>query len=44
MSRKKVLITGGARGIGEALTRAFALSGYAVYIHCGKSVAEAEEL
>ena len=44
MSRKKVLITGGARGIGEALTRAFAQADYAVYIHCGKSVAEAEEL
>lgn len=39
-----ILITGGARRIGGALTRAFAAAGWHVVIHCGGSRAAAEEL
>lgn len=42
--KKVALITGGARGIGEAITRALAEDGFKVIIHCGKSVEEAIEL
>jgi len=38
------LITGGAKRIGGALTRAFAAAGWHVIIHCGGSRAAAEEL
>ncbi len=41
---KKALITGGARGIGEAVCRALHEDGWYLYIHCGKSVDEAKEL
>lgn len=45
MTTKKVaLITGGARGIGEAVSRALAADGFKIIIHCGKSVDEAKEL
>lgn len=43
-NRKKALITGGARGIGEAICRALSKEGYYLYIHCNKSVDEAQEL
>jgi len=39
-----LLITGGAKRIGGALTRAFAAAGWHVVIHCGGSRAAAEEL
>jgi NAD(P)-dependent dehydrogenase (short-subunit alcohol dehydrogenase family) len=38
------LITGGAKRIGAALTRALAGNGWHVHIHCNESVAEAEAL
>lgn len=41
---KKALITGGARGIGEAVSRTLSKEGYYLYIHCNKSVDEAESL
>lgn len=41
---KKALITGGARGIGEAVSRALSKEGYYLYIHCNRSVDEAEAL
>ena len=41
---KTALITGGARGIGESLTKIFAKNGYDVVIHCGKSVENAQKL
>jgi len=45
MTTKKVaLVTGGARGIGESISRALAEDGWKVIIHCGKSVKEAEAL
>ena len=44
MNKKVALVTGGARGIGEAISRTLAENGWKVIIHCGKSVAEAEEL
>ncbi len=43
-NRKKALVTGGARGIGEAICRALSKEGYYLYIHCNKSVDEAQEL
>ncbi|MBE6692506.1 MAG: SDR family oxidoreductase [Ruminococcaceae bacterium] len=42
--QKKVLVTGGARGIGEAICRALSADGWFVYIHCNSSVSEAENL
>lgn len=42
--QKKVLVTGGARGIGEAICRALSADGWFVYIHCNSSVSEAESL
>lgn len=42
--KKVALVTGGARGIGEAITRALADDGFKVIIHCGKSIDEAREL
>lgn len=41
---RTVLVTGGARGIGESISRAFYAEGYKVVIHCGKSVLRAREL
>ncbi|MBE6682605.1 MAG: SDR family NAD(P)-dependent oxidoreductase [Ruminococcaceae bacterium] len=41
---KKALITGGARGIGEAVSRALSKEGYYLYIHCNRSIDEAEAL
>ena len=41
---KKALITGGARGIGEAVSRVLSREGYYLYIHCNQSVEEAEGL
>jgi len=42
--RRTVLVTGGARGIGESITRRFALGGDRVVIHCGESVERAKAL
>lgn len=41
---KKAIITGGARGIGEAICRALSRDGYQLLIHCAHSVDEAKEL
>ena len=41
---KKALITGGARGIGESVSRILSREGYYLYIHCNQSVGEAETL
>ncbi len=41
---KKALVTGGARGIGESICRALSRDGWYLYIHCGKSVDEANKL
>lgn len=41
---KTALVTGGARGIGEAICRALSRDGYRLVIHCGKSVEEAKAL
>ena len=41
---KKVLITGAARRIGKAIAKAFATEGFAVVVHCNRSVTEADEL
>jgi NAD(P)-dependent dehydrogenase (short-subunit alcohol dehydrogenase family) len=41
---KSILITGGARRIGAALTRALARDGWHVCIHCNASLTEAEAL
>lgn len=41
---KKALITGGARGIGEAVSRTLSREGYYLYIHCNQSVDEAKSL
>lgn len=43
-TKKTALITGGARGIGEEISRALAKEGYYLYIHCNQSVDEAKEL
>jgi NAD(P)-dependent dehydrogenase (short-subunit alcohol dehydrogenase family) len=41
---RTAIVTGGARRIGEALTRALSSDGWHVVIHCNRSVAEAEAL
>lgn len=41
---KTALVTGGARGIGEAICRTLSRDGYYLYIHCNGSAAEAEAL
>lgn len=43
-NQKTALVTGGARGIGEAICRALSREGYYLYIHCNNSVEEAAEL
>ncbi len=43
-TKKTALITGGARGIGEEISRALSKEGYYLYIHCNQSVEEASEL
>jgi NAD(P)-dependent dehydrogenase (short-subunit alcohol dehydrogenase family) len=44
MSRPAVLVTGGARRIGEAIVRRFAAEGWHVAIHCHDSREEADAL
>ncbi|EQF80209.1 short chain dehydrogenase family protein [Clostridioides difficile 342] len=44
MKKKTVLITGGARGIGKAMSKAFAKEGYNVLVNFNKSENEAKEL
>lgn len=41
---RTAIVTGGAKRIGEALTRALSADGWHVLIHCHRSVAEAEAL
>ena len=41
---KIALVTGGGRGIGEAICRALSAEGFYIYIHCNRSVDEANEL
>lgn len=43
-SKPAVLVTGGAKRIGAAISRAFGAAGWHVVIHCNASVAEAEAL
>ena len=42
--KKTALVTGGARGIGESISRAFSAAGYRVLIQCNKSVDAAKAL
>ena len=42
--RPAVLVTGGARRIGAAISRRFAEAGWHVVIHCNRSAAEAQAL
>lgn len=42
--RRVALVTGGARRVGEAIVRSFAVRGYAVVVHYGASHSEAEAL
>ena len=44
MTRPAVLVTGGARRIGAAISRTFGAAGWHVVIHCHRSRAEAEAL
>lgn len=44
MSRPAVLVTGGAKRIGAAISRRFGAAGWHVAIHCGRSYAEAQAL
>ncbi len=44
MNKKVALVTGGARGIGESISRALAEDGFKVIIHCGSSIEAAKEL
>ncbi|HBF2005295.1 TPA: SDR family oxidoreductase [Clostridioides difficile] len=44
MKKKTVLITGGVRGIGKAMSKAFAKEGYNVLVNFNKSENEAKEL
>jgi NAD(P)-dependent dehydrogenase (short-subunit alcohol dehydrogenase family) len=44
MTRPAVLVTGGARRIGAAISRRFAAAGWHVVIHCNRSLVAAREL
>jgi len=44
MTRPAVLVTGGARRIGAAISRRFAAAGWHVVIHCNRSLADARAL
>lgn len=44
VTSKAVLVTGGAKRIGAAISRRFAEAGWHVVIHCNRSLAEAETL
>ena len=44
MTRRAVLVTGGAKRIGAAIARAFGEAGWHVVIHCNRSVDAAEDL
>ena len=45
MKTKRIaLVTGGARGIGEAICRALSKEGYYLYIHCNQSINAAADL
>jgi len=44
VTSKAVLVTGGARRIGKAISRRFGEAGWHVVIHCHRSLAEAEAL
>jgi len=44
MTRPALLVTGGARRIGAAISRRFGTAGWHVVIHCGRSYAEAQAL
>jgi len=44
MNRQAVLVTGGARRIGAAISRCFSEAGWHVVIHCCRSFAEAKAL
>lgn len=44
MTRPTVLVTGGAKRIGAAISRRFGQAGWHVIIHCNRSLAEAEDL
>jgi NAD(P)-dependent dehydrogenase (short-subunit alcohol dehydrogenase family) len=44
ITTKSVLVTGGARRIGAAISRRFGEAGWHVVIHCNRSLAEAEGL
>ncbi len=43
-NRKTALVTGGAKGIGEAICRALSRDGFYLFIHCNSSIGEAKEL
>lgn len=43
-NRKTALVTGGAKGIGEAICRALSRDGFYLFIHCNSSIEEAKEL
>ena len=44
MTQPSVLVTGGAKRIGAAISRRFAAAGWHVVIHCGRSLGEAKAL
>jgi NAD(P)-dependent dehydrogenase (short-subunit alcohol dehydrogenase family) len=44
IAKKAVLVTGGAKRIGAAISRRFGAAGWHVVIHCNRSFAEAEAL
>jgi NAD(P)-dependent dehydrogenase (short-subunit alcohol dehydrogenase family) len=44
MNRQAVLVTGGAKRIGAAISRRFGEAGWHVVIHCGRSYADAKAL
>lgn len=43
-NKKTALVTGGARGIGEAICRALSREGFYLYIHCNQSIEAAKSL